>query len=211
MVSVSLAGNPEVQFTAHGSINDVLTFEDAAIDFAGACAIREIFRLFELPYLGLLEQARMSGSLREKGGVLSLEKLTLEAVSEKRAAAGIEGRLELGEPVSAMSPRNIDLTLDIFFPTSDPLEPLLFGRMPEIGPLVGKARLTGSLESFAFENLDVTAGGNGPQWAPEDVVQWTYHGQGDRQGAHLIRCRPCHEHPVRNHIFAGKRLRGRPA
>jgi hypothetical protein len=60
-----------------------------------------------------------------------------------------------------MSPRNIDLTLDTFFPTSDPLKPLLFERMPEIAPLVGKARLTGSLESFAFENLDVTAGGEG--------------------------------------------------
>jgi len=162
MVSVSLTGNPDVQFAAHGSIADVLTFEDANIDFAGACAIREIFRLFDVPYLGLLEKARVSGSLQETGGVLSLENLKLEAVSERGAAAGIEGRLELGEFVSAMSPRSMDLTLDAFFPTSDPLKPLLFERMPEIGPIVGKARLTGSIESFAFENLDVTAGGKSP-------------------------------------------------
>ena len=45
-VSVALAGNPGIQFSAQGSVANVLTLEDANIDFSGACAIPEVFRMF---------------------------------------------------------------------------------------------------------------------------------------------------------------------
>ena len=161
-VSVALAGNPDIQFTANGSITNAFNFNGANIDFAGACSIPEIFRLFQAEWLGILERARISGTLQESGGMFSLENVKAEALSEGGAAVSADGRLGLGENIAAMAINNIDLELDAFFPASDMLNPLVFNRLPEISPVKGTGRLTGSLESLVLQDIDLVAGGKGP-------------------------------------------------
>ena len=161
-VSIALTGNPEIQFTANGSIANAFTLGGANIDFAGACAIPEIFRLFEAEWLGILERARTSGNLQESGGLLSLEKVKVEALSEGGATVSADGRLELGGIIAGMAINNIDLKLGAFFPASDMLNPLVFNRLPEISPVKAEARLTGALESLVLEDIDLVAGGKGP-------------------------------------------------
>ena len=159
--NISLSGKPQIQFTANGTAANVLTGEGANIDFAGSCAIPHLLRMIKPESLTGLNLLRLSGSLQESGGVLAIEKLKMEAVSDKGAAVSAAGRIDLGEDVTALRLKNLDLELKAFYPTSDVLKPLVFDRLPEVGPVIAEGRLTGQPESVLLENLTIE-GGKGP-------------------------------------------------
>jgi uncharacterized protein involved in outer membrane biogenesis len=159
--SISLSGKPQIQFTANGTVANVLTGEGANIDFAGSCAIPHLLRMIKPESLTGLNLLRLSGSLQESGGVLAIEKLKMEAVSDKGAAVSAAGRIDLGEDVTALGLKNLDLELKAFYPTSEVLKPLLFDRLPEVGPVIAGGRLTGRPESVLLENFTIE-GGKGP-------------------------------------------------
>jgi uncharacterized protein involved in outer membrane biogenesis len=161
-LSVALSGVPQIQFSANGAVANVLTGEGTDIDFAGSCAIAKILRTTKLESLTGLSLARISGKLQETGGVLAAENLKAEVASDEGVAVSAAGRIELGGHVAALKVKSLALELKALYPTSAVLKPLVFERLPEVGPVVAQARLTGSPAFLSLEDLTINAGGYGP-------------------------------------------------
>ncbi|MBC2735600.1 MAG: AsmA family protein [Desulfobacteraceae bacterium] len=161
-VSLSLSGDPKIQLSVEGALANALTGEGAAINFAGSCTLPEILAMIRTEGLTGLNLLRLSGRLREADGELSVEELMVGAVSEEGAAVNVAGRIALGKHFGAMALENVNLDLKALYPRSDVLRPIVLYRLPEVGPVFARARLTGALEALRLEDLAIDVGGKGP-------------------------------------------------
>lgn len=161
-VNLSLSGDPKIQLSVEGALANALTGEGAAIDFTGSCTLPEILEMIRTESLTGLDLLRLSGRLRESDGELSVEELMVESVSEEGAAVNAAGRIAIGEHFGALKLKSVDLDLKALYPSSLVLRPILFDRLPEVGPVLARGRLTGPPDALRLEDLVVDAGGNGP-------------------------------------------------
>ncbi len=161
-LEISLSGDPKIQFSVNGSLANALTGEGAAIDFAGSCTLPEILAMIRTEKLAGLTLLRLSGRLLEADGALAVEDLTLEAISEEGAAVNAAGRITLGQHFGAMAVGSVNLDLKALYPSSRVLRPIVFDRLPEVGPVFARGRLTGPPDALRLEDLAIDAGGKGP-------------------------------------------------
>jgi uncharacterized protein involved in outer membrane biogenesis len=161
-LQLSLSGDPKIQFAVNGALADALTGEGAALDFAGSCTLPEILAMIRTEKLTGLTLLRLSGRLLEGGGALAVEDLALEAVSEEGAAVNAAGRITLGGHFGALGLGRVNLDLKALYPSSRVLRPIVFDRLPEVGPVFARGRLTGPPDALRLEDLTIDAGGQGP-------------------------------------------------
>ena len=159
---LSLSGDPKIHLAINGALGNALTGEGAAVDFAGSCTLPQVLGMIPTERLTGLNLLRLSGRLLEVGGALSVEELTLEAVSKEGAAVNAAGRIGLGAHFGALKLKSVDLELKALYPSSEVLRPIVFDRLPEVGPVFARGRLTGPPDALRLEDLAVDAGGQGP-------------------------------------------------
>jgi hypothetical protein len=161
-LSVTLSGDPRLEFTIEGAVDEATSGQGSDLRFAGSCSNPKLLRWMTPAYLPEVQRIHVTGELRETDGRLALEKLTFQADAAQELSATAGGRIGLGESIEALSITDMAIDIALSMPTPDILRPYGIGWPTDMGPLSARGRLVGSLNSLALEDIFFEAGGRGP-------------------------------------------------
>lgn len=152
-LKITVTEGSEFQFSAQGSIGDLVTGNDTDIALVMDCQKPEFTRML-LP--GIFSGFRhLTGTGRfcsSEGGFIIND---LDAMSIDAHGVTVAGRgwLQLGSAREAFELKSLDLGLELAAASAGYVKPILFGYLPDQGEVKGRARLKGPTRQLALENL----------------------------------------------------------
>ncbi len=152
-LSVKLGDHTAPVFVAEGEMADARTGKGTDVEVAAAIENKTILQWLTLDRPFAFSSVNLSGNLLEREGSLFFENAVLEAFDEHELSLNADGTLGLGRPFEKPWVENTDVNVVFSSPTAQPFIPLLGGLPPDMGPVVGSFRLTGSSDHFTIEEL----------------------------------------------------------
>lgn len=161
-INVTLSGDPQVEIAVKGSIGNAMSGEGTNILVSGSCSNPDIIKMLLPENLPLISRISIAGNVREAKGALAIESLAVQAIGKNGLSVKADGRIGLGEVIKAPTVNDMEVRISLSLPTTEPLKPYVMDSLPEMGPLMARARLTGSLERLSLEDIVIDSGGSGP-------------------------------------------------
>ena len=164
---LSLTGDSRVELAVDGSVENLLSGAGTNIRFSGSCANPDIFKLLLPEALPAVQKIRMAGEVRDAEGTLALENLTVDAAIEHGLALTAKGRLDMKDIIGKPDITQTAIDISLSIAATEPFKPYVMGllpndellnsnvieSLPEIGPILAQARMSGPLEQLSLENI----------------------------------------------------------
>ena len=170
-MSVELSRESLVQFTAKGSVADLLGKRVVDLAFAGTCSSKDLLGMLpqrEIPRLSLL---KVGGRLRGQADKFVFEEVTLNASHDRGLMIAYSGRLSIGFQESRGYITDVDAKATLTGPDLGTVAPLLEKtRIGRVGPAKGEATIKGALPAvdeegtLGINDIKVSAGSKESLW-----------------------------------------------
>ena len=159
---VNISGDSDTQITAKGSVGNILNGDAADIFITGSTFNNDIIRVFLPSIMADFNQLDIRCWLRKHQTEYAFEEIDANGSNEQGLAMKAFGTLTFGDIKRNPFIEKIDLGLQLTSPTTEAAKRFLIDWLPEIGPVSGKGRLTGSVHRLSLEDLSIDINESGP-------------------------------------------------
>ncbi|MEE8423249.1 MAG: AsmA family protein [Thermodesulfobacteriota bacterium] len=157
-LKVSISGGTDMEFSAKGSAANLISGGETDIAISVSSSNRDVIRMLFPDEYHDLSEFTFKGRLSYLHEDYKLEDVIFSASHGKGTTLRANGGLVLGDNLFSPEVKKTDLKLYLTAQDTKPLKLFLFDWLPDIGPVIGEARLIGPVEQLALENLNITAG-----------------------------------------------------
>jgi uncharacterized protein involved in outer membrane biogenesis len=161
-LDLQLSNGTSIQMTAAGSVPDLATGRGTEVAISQQIEDSSLLTWLFPDDWQVVEELSLQAALRNVDGHYRIENMEARVANDQGIVLKIDGALDLGNPFEGSPLTAVDLKLHISSPDTAGIKPFLTDAIPEIGGVVGQARLVGPIANLALEDLLVERGGSGP-------------------------------------------------
>lgn len=159
---INISGDTDTQITAIGSVNNMFNGNGTHILINGSTANNALLRMLLPGIMADFSQLGLKGRLHDRQTDFILDVIDAQGSNDHDLAMKAQGLLNFGALTKDPLFEAIDLNLQLTSPTTEVAKRFLIDALPEIGPVTGKGRLTGSAERLSLEDLYIGINESGP-------------------------------------------------
>ena len=161
-LSMTLSDSSRFKVLAKGSVADIASGKGTDIEISVSATDSDIIQVLLPDILSDFSRLELTGTLHDRQKGYVLEHITAGGSNDQGLALNAEGMITLGRLVSEPSVKEIDLKLRFSSQTTETAKRFLIDALPELGPVRGKGRLTGTIEKVSLEDLAISIGKGSP-------------------------------------------------
>jgi len=161
-IDVTISDELNTQFRANGSVKDITNGKGTNIGVSVSSTNNDFIRELLPDILSDFTQLEIKGNLRDYQEDYVIEDIVAYGSNDHGLGVNGVGMLNFGKFATDTLVTQLDLNLQLASPTTEAAKRFLVDLLPEMGPVTGKARLTGPTERLALEDLDINIGESRP-------------------------------------------------
>lgn len=172
-IDVTISDGSRVEFAAKGSVSDLINGK--GLDVGITCSIKdnEINRMLLPDIISDISSLKLKGRLRDTQGDYILDDIHAYGSNDQGLELLADGILNFGDLVDDSPLKTLDLQLRANTETTEAAKRFLVDFLPEMGPVIGTAHLTGPIDKFSLEDLDIIIGKGLPlQVSSQGRIAW---------------------------------------
>ncbi len=161
-IFVSISHGPQFGLAAKGSVKDITSGKGTDIEIRSSSNNKDIIQMLLPDILADFTNLGLHGYLRDYAEDFVLEKITADGSNDQGLLLNAAGSLNFGRFTNDPPLKELDLDIQLTSPTTESAKRFLVDILPEMGPVAGKARLTGPIERLSLEGLDININESSP-------------------------------------------------
>ncbi|UCD87461.1 MAG: AsmA family protein, partial [Desulfobacterales bacterium] len=158
-LDLSISGDSQLEFSAKGSITDVLGEQESNIVFSGTCSNKDLLKMFLTANMPQVSLVKVEGNLRHRQGDYFLENISLYGSDDHGLLITSSGNVKVRPQATQKHISNLNLMTKVTAPRLGAAAPFLGkSQIARLGPVKGEARITGTSKALSIDDIAISAG-----------------------------------------------------
>ncbi len=158
-LDLSISGDSQLEFSAKGSITDVLGEQESNILFSGICSNKDLLKMFLTANMPQVSLVKVEGNLHHRQGDYLFDNISLHGSDDDGLLITSSGSVTVRPQATREHISNLDLMTKVTAPRLGAGVPFLGkSEIARLGPVKGEARITGTSKALSIEDIAISAG-----------------------------------------------------
>jgi hypothetical protein len=158
-LDLSIAGDSQLEFSAKGSITDLVGEQASNIAFSGTCSNKNLLKMFLTANMPQVSLVKVEGNLHHRKGDYYLDNISLHGSDDHGLLITSSGSVTVSPQATQDHISNLDLMTKVTAPRVGAGAPFLGkSEIARLGPVKVEARITGTSKALSIEDIAISAG-----------------------------------------------------